>query len=171
MTSSPRISLPLALLLVLTAGSLAYLIYFGESFPPRMAVHFNNAGEADGWMDRLKYIVIASSLAFMLPPFIIAGIGVMPRVLPLSMVNIPNRAYWLAPERRENTLSALLYHALWLGCIVEAFLLALFIMIGLSNPQSGVATLPSGHLVVVGVFVAAFLGWSWRFKGSFATPE
>jgi len=170
MTSSPRVSLPMALLLVLTAGSLAYLIYFGADFPPRMAVHFNSAGEADGWMDRLKFIVVAACFSFMLPPALVALLGVMPRVLPPSMIHVPNRAHWLAPARRETTLRFLLTAALWLGCIVEGFIIAIIVLVARANPPIGAARLSGTHVAVVAIFVVAVGVWVWRLVRGFARP-
>jgi len=163
-----RISLPLALLLLMIAGSLAFFVYDGQWFPPTMAVHFNGAGDPDGWMDRVKFIIIGSSLSFMAPTFAVACLGVLPRVLPISLVSVPNRAYWLAPERREGTLRHLLCVALWLGCLVEAFLLGVWVMIARANPPAGTPHLSADHAWVVGGFFVAtlaFVMWSWRTFG------
>lgn len=166
-----RVSLPLALLLVLTCGALAFFIYYGQWFPPTMAVHFNGAGQPDAWMDRVKFIVIGTALCFILPPFIVACVGVMPRVLPVSMLQLPNRAYWLAPERREVTLRHLLFVGLWLGCLVQAFLLAVWIMIARANPAGATPHLSADHAFVVGgfaVLTVVFVVWSSR---SFVRPR
>lgn len=166
---TPRLSLPLALFLILTSGSLAYFIYYGQWFPPRIALHFDLVGQPDVWMDRLKFIVIASSTSFMVPPFVVACLGVMPRVLPIGMVNLPDRAYWLAPERREATLGRLMYFALWLGCLVQAFLIAINVTIARGNPQLGP---PSPFLrnaiPVAAVFGGALVIWGVMLSRSFS---
>lgn len=166
-----RVSLPLALLLLLTSGSVAFFVYYGQWFPPTLAVHFNGAGDPDGWMDRIKFIVIGSSLSFMVPAFVVACLGVLPRVLPVGMVNLPNRDYWLAPEQREDTFTRLLCVSLWLGCLVEAFLMAVWIMIARANPSTGTAHLSADHAVVVGGFVIAMLAFVIWVKRAFATPR
>lgn len=166
-----RVSVPLACLLLLTAASLAFFIYFGQWFPPTMAVHFNAAGDPDGWMDRVKFIVIGTSMCFMLPPFLVACVGVLPRVLPVSMINLPNREYWLSSERREASLSRITYLALWLGCLVQAFLLAVFESVVRSNPVGGPAHLAGGAVVITLVFVAAIAVWALVLFRSFSAPE
>ncbi len=159
--------MPLALLLVLSAGSLAFFIYYGQWFPPQMAVHFTWAGEPDGWVDRVKFIVIGTSLCFMVPPFIVACVGVMPRVLPASMVNLPNRAYWLAPERREMALGRLMFYALWLGVIVQGLLFSVFILLARANPAAAPAHLSQGHAVVVGIFLVLLVVWALKLTRAF----
>jgi len=167
-----RLSLPLALFLILTSWSLAYFIYFGQWFPPRLAVHFSLVGEPDVWMERLKFIVIASSTSFMVPPFVVACVGVMPRVLPIGMVNVPNREYWLAPEHREATLRRLMYFALWLGCLVQAFLIAINVTIVRGNPQVGPPSPFLQHAVpVAAAFGGALLIWGVMLSRSFSKPR
>lgn len=167
MTSSRRIALPVALLLILMSGSLAYLIYYGSAFPPRMAVHFNSAGEPNGWMDRLMFIVLGASMTFMLPPFLVAALGVMPRVVPARWYNIPNREYWDAPERRDILLSNMLYFALWLGCLVEALLVAVNVLIAEANPPVGTPHLTPWHAGVVVAFLIGMAVWVWKFMRAF----
>ena len=128
-----RLSIPLAVLVVLTCGSIAFFIFFGQDFPPVMAVHFGIGGRANGYMDRVKFIVLSSFLSFMLPTFIATMVGVLPRVLPLSMLSLPNKAYRLAPERREQTLDGLLWIGLWLGCLVQTVLIAVNVAIYRAN--------------------------------------
>ena len=167
---TPRISVPLGVLMLLTAGTLAFFIYYGQWFPPTLAVHFDGAGVADGWMDRVKFIVIGTSISFMVPTFIVAVVGVMPRVLP-SAINLPNKAYWLAPERRESTLIRLLYFALWLGCLVQVFLLGIWILIGRANPAGAVPHLSADHAFVVAGFVIALVAYVCWVGRAFAKPR
>jgi len=168
---TPRISTPLALLLVLTAASLAFFIYYGQWFPPTMTVHFDSVGQPDQWMDRVKFIVIGTSACFMAPAFLVAGIGVMPRVLPIGMIRIPNRDYWFAPERREASLSRLMVYALWLGCVVEAGLLATFVLIARSNPAGEVPHLAGGTEAVIVGCGAALVLWGVRAVRAFGAPR
>src|SRR2546427_7634657 len=45
-----------------------------------------------------------------------SGLGYVVRFLPVNSINIPNRNYWLAPERRVVTFDFLFRHLLWLAC-------------------------------------------------------
>jgi hypothetical protein len=155
----------------MTSASLAFFVYYGQWFPPTLAVHFNGAGQPDGWMDRVKFIVVGSSMSLMVPALVAALGGVMPRVLPVSVLSLPNKAYWMAPERRELTFNRMLFASLWLGCLVQAFLLAVWIMIVRANPAGLVPHLPRSHAVVVGGFVVAVLGFVVWMSRTFARPR
>ena len=110
-----RLSIPLALFAVLTSASIAFFIYFGRDFPPRMAVPFTG----DGYMDRVKFIVLGSFASFMLPTAIVALVGVLPRVL--------------APQRDAAKYDTLLWGGLWLACLVQVVLMAMNIAIYRAN--------------------------------------
>lgn len=168
---TPRVSVPLAVLLVLTSAALAYFIYYGQWFPPLMAVRFTAAGDPAAWMDRIKFIVIGTSVSFMLPPFVVALMGVLPRALPISIVSLPNKKFWLAPERREATLTRLLYFGLWFGSLLQAFLLSVWILIGRSNPAGQVAHAVPGQATLTAGFLLAVIVFLYRVNRAFARPS
>jgi hypothetical protein len=114
-----RVSIPLAILLLLTCGSIAFFIFYGQDFPPTMVLHLGIAGP-DRQIDRVKFIVLGSFLALMLPTFITTVVGVLPRVL-------------LARGRPEARFDTLLWFALWLGCAVQVVLLVANIAIYRAN--------------------------------------
>ena len=118
--SERRLSIPLALFALLTSASIAFFIYFGRDSPPHMAVTCTMNGVAKTYMDRVKFIVLGSFVSFMLPTFIVAVVGVLPRVLP-------------SPERRAARLDTLLWAGLWLGCLVQVLLMTINILIYRAN--------------------------------------
>ena len=114
-----RLSIPLAILVVLTCASIAFFIFFGQDFPPTMAVPLGTGG-ADHHIDRVKFIVLGSFLSFMLPVSIVAAVGVLPRIL-------------LARSRSAAQFDTLLWYGLWLGCAVQTVLMAVNVAIYRAN--------------------------------------
>jgi hypothetical protein len=106
---SRRLSIPLALLIVLTCASIAFFIFFGRDFPPSMIVNVGLGG-SDQHMDRVKFIVLGSFVSLMLPTFIATVVGVLPRVL--------------NPVRPAAMLDGRMWAGLWMGCAAQAVLLA-----------------------------------------------
>src|SRR5689334_19191939 len=78
----------LALVLILTAPQL----------PERVASHFKVAGTPDGWMSRSAYLWTFAGLTGGMSLFILTLFYCL-RFLPVSLINLPNRDYWLASER------------------------------------------------------------------------
>jgi hypothetical protein len=66
-------------------------------------------------------------------------IGVMIRRLPQRWINLPNRAYWLAPEREVETRSHLAGWCWAFGTVLNLFLAFIFHMVFLANTSDPVA--------------------------------
>lgn len=165
----PRVSIPVFLLLGLTAAGLAGFVYFGQTFPPALALGFDAAGAPVRWMDRVMFIVVFGSLSFMLPAFVAAVVGVLPRVLPPSALVVPNAAYWRAADHVEMARDRLLYFGAWLGCLVQMAILAFTTLVVRSNRQ--VVTDPGGAISLLGVAAGLALAvWAWRVRRAFARP-
>lgn len=169
----PRgVAVPVLLLLAMTCASIAFFIFYGPDFPTTMAVHFGAGGQANGYMDRVKFIVLGSFTSFTLPTVIAAGVGVLPRVVPWRLLNLPNKAYWDAtPERREYALQSLLWFGLWLGCLVQAFLIGIDVILMRAN-QLDPPMLPWGAVMpAMLVLVAGLIAWSWALLRAFGVPR
>jgi uncharacterized membrane protein len=89
------------LLLVIAIGA---VFFFASSskLPPVVASHFAAGGAANGFMPKGAYIPFMAIMALGLPLAIglLLGLG---RYLPASLINLPNRNYWLSPERIDET--------------------------------------------------------------------
>ena len=168
-----RLSIPVALLAVMTCASIAFFIFFGRDFPPSMAVHFGIGGRPDRYVDRVKFIVLGSFLSLMLPTLIATLVGVLPRVLPTSMLNLPNKNYWMAAERREHALNVMLWFGLWLACLVQAFLMVVNVGIYRANLTQPPALGAMGALVFVPglALVSAIVFWGVALARAFAMPR
>ena len=114
-----RVSIPLAILILLTCASFAFFIFYGQDFPPTMVLP-SGFGGFDRHIDRVKFIVLGSFLSLMLPWFITTVVGVLPRVL-------------LARGRSAAIFDTLLWFGLWLGSGVQAVLMAIYIAIYRAN--------------------------------------
>ena len=109
-----------ALLLVAAVALMA--VYYPE-LPERMASHFDGAGRANGWSTKAFFfglnlvILLLVTLCFAILPGRI-------RKFPPEKINLPNKSYWLAPERRDATMASVASAITWFGCAVLVFLIA-----------------------------------------------
>lgn len=85
--------------MALAVGSIALL-------PARVATHFGPSGEPDGWASPTENAVIFMAISTLLFVLFYFMHRIIARV-PVSMVNLPNKDYWLAPERAEASLAKL----------------------------------------------------------------
>jgi hypothetical protein len=101
-----------------------------------------------------------------IPLLMVALIAWLPRQLP-KHINIPNRDYWLSPERREATYAALSASALWLGCLLTLFITGIHWLLIRANAFNPPRLESTPFLVVLAAFVIALVSWIVRLRRRF----
>jgi hypothetical protein len=128
-----------------------------SSLPPLIASHFDGSGNPTAQMSRDFY---AKFLYFM-------GVG-----LPIAMValltfiysnagnmKMPNREYWLAPERIAHTRALLVSHGVWFGCLMSAMVCYVHWLI--LDAHRVMPPHLSNRLVTGGLFVFFVVAGGW----------
>ena len=90
----------LTIILGLIALALLQAVFYYPQLPDTIATHFAGNGEPNGWSSKSTFFLL------MIGIMVFIGISLGPSVLWLwqpGLVNLPNRDYWLAPERNEQT--------------------------------------------------------------------
>jgi hypothetical protein len=102
-------------------GAVQYF-YYAPRLPEMLGSHFGITGAVNGWQTKTAFfsielviILVATMVAFGVPRLIEA--------MPVSLINLPHKGFWLGPERREGTLSYIRTWSAWFGCGLLAFLL------------------------------------------------
>lgn len=146
------------LFFLLLAAAAVFVWATSASLPPVVASHFAASGIADGFMSRPVYRVVLLLLAVGIP--LLVAFGPLPFIGKHGAgLNIPHRQYWLAPERREQTLGVLQRHGLWFGVSVALFVTYVHWLVVLANrlqpPRLSMSALLAGMVV----FLAALVAW------------
>jgi uncharacterized membrane protein len=107
--------LPRFLYAVLFLAGLLMSIYYYPQMPERMASHFAADGSVNGWQSRSAFFVLmllvtstSAIVGFLAPRQIAARSN--------ARINLPHRDYWLAPERRAETLQFITSTMAWFAC-------------------------------------------------------
>ena len=149
---------------------LIFVAFVGGSAPllPDSAVasHFNGAGNPDGSMARNAYLLFTCGMGVGMSLFIIGTIYAC-SFLPVSMINIPNKGYWLAPAQRVQSCRFLFAHSFHLGSLILCFMGGLHFLTILAN-RSVPKHLPGGPFAMLGAFFGiGLIIWVavlyWRF--------
>jgi uncharacterized membrane protein len=97
-------------------------LYYYPMLPPIVPSHFGAGGKPDDWSSKgtflTVYLVVIAVLAILF-----LGISFGLAHLPASLMSLPHKEYWLAPERRQATYAFLSSYLLWFA---SATLLLLF---------------------------------------------
>lgn len=154
---------PLSLCWLLFTVSALRLLFVFDSLPDRMASHFDAAGQVDGYQSKAAFA--ATSVAIQL--FQIGLFTSLPWLLmraPAQLVNMPNRDYWLAPERRAATVGRLTGLLDWFNCATLALLAGTFELVLRANLQ-GQALDSRAMWTLLALYLAFAVVWSvslWR---------
>lgn len=107
--------------LLLAAAAAVYLVVSGLGLRELVAAHFTAGGWANGYLPRGLYLGVMLLVGVVLP---LAAALLSWRALgaPDARINLPNRAYWLAPERRASTVAAIRRGMLQFAALLMLFL-------------------------------------------------
>jgi uncharacterized protein DUF1648 len=163
--------LPIVLFLALLAAAAWRATVLADRLPDVVAVHFDASGHPDGFATRDACREFMHWLTLGTPAFIVLVTSLIPRMIPPAMINIPNRDYWLAPQRAEESLSFLGLQGVWFGCIFLVFLAGIDELIVEANSVSP-AVLPTARFVTALALLAAAVAiWAARMFRRFRRPD
>jgi uncharacterized membrane protein len=100
----PTNRFPRLLLSLLLVIATIQTIHYYPRLPVIVASHFGGRGEPNGWSSKQFFFELywAILALFALLP---VGASKLLANMPISLINLPNKEYWLAPERRDETVT------------------------------------------------------------------
>lgn len=153
---------------VLACGVL-FAWYSSGMLPPLVASHFNAAGNATSFLPRSVYRYVAVAIV-LLPPLFLAFVPAWNLRNARARINIPNSGYWLAPERRAETVQIIASECRRFGQMLMLFMCYIQWLVVRANQQPH-PSLNSGWLLAgLVVFLALTARWASRFVNRFR-PE
>jgi uncharacterized membrane protein len=168
MTSDSR--LPSAVFVLLAFVGFLQARMFAATMPPVVATHFGSSGAANGWQTQSQFFTlevvllgVSLLLAFGIPRLIAA--------LPISMLTVPNKEYWLAPGRRDETLAFFKAQFAWFGCAFLAFLLVINQLVYRANQTRPRRLDNTIFVIVMFAFLAYVAVWTVRLVVYFSRIE
>ena len=155
------------LALALAAG---FVIRTGDALPQLLATHFGASGAANGYMARNFYVRFMLIFVAVLPLALNLVIGRVLR-LPATRINIPHREYWLAPERRADTVGRLRRHMQFFGVLLAVFLCYVHWQVVQANTRSPPVLDNVRFSTGLATFMAALVTWIVILRRDFRPPR
>jgi uncharacterized membrane protein len=159
--------LPRILFFAIVLAAIAQCVRDFPLLPDPLASHFAASGIPNGWMTKSQFLV---TYAIMLLLVLFLEFRVHRRVAkpPDAKLRLPNKEYWLAPERRVATFAYFENFFAWYGCAV-LFLLVFVMGRAMranlnSPPQFPVGPIISALVAFVLFNVAAVIATYRRFS-------
>ena len=152
-----------AFIVLLAALAVVQTFYYYPILPNTVASHFDGAGRPNDWMTKqvffgfyLGMIELMLIIFFVIPRF------------PKYLINIPNRNYWLATERRAETMKYVDSASTLIGVatmilIVYVFQLAIeanFSSEPILSSNAGKALII--YFIFLAIWLIKFIGRFWK---------
>jgi uncharacterized membrane protein len=162
--------LPKFLFVLLTVYAAVHFSSYYPQLPDVVASHFNARGIANGWQTKSAFFgmfvgvsVLAAVVGFAIPRMI--------SVMPVELVNLPNKHYWLAPEHLAKTMEFMKIYFAWFGCALFLIILLTFDYAIQSNLHPQNRPDPSRMWYILAGFLLFTVVWIARMFSRFGrTP-
>jgi uncharacterized membrane protein len=148
--------------IVLLLFAILFVTGTASQLPPMVASHFDAAGQPNAFMARSGYIRFILCVAIGLPVTIVVILAVV--YSRATDLKLPNKEYWLAPQRLDRTRAFLVAHGVWFGSLLVALVCCVhWLELGanrlqpphLSNQTFAVVLL--AFLIATAVWIAALM--------------
>ena len=146
---------------VLIALATAQTVYYYPLMPEVVASHFDGLGAANGWSSRNGFFSLYSAMLALLV-FVFIYIPRWSEKRTSFGMKIPNRKYWLAPERLEQTRKFFRRQMLIMGVVhlsLAIFSVQLVIMANFDQ----VPLLHQSIAWALGFYFVILIGWLIHF--------
>jgi uncharacterized membrane protein len=166
----PSTRTPKILFLLILVFALGDCVHYFPLLPDRMASHFGANGMPNGWMTETQFFIV---YAIFVGVAAFIGFIVPTRLSETSAakLNLPNKDYWLAPERRAETFASLEMYLAWFACgvlLLQVSAMHTVMQADLHEPQR----LPTaGILFPIAGFTVFTLAWLVLLRRRFAKPS
>ena len=140
-------------LAALVVAAVAIVIGTSSSLPETVATRFGGGGRANGYMTRAGYQLFYCGFIVVMTLVVYITTAWLPARHP-ALVNVPNRAYWLAPPRREAALAAIRVFGVALAVAMLTLLVAIHLLILEAHQRTPAMLAEGAFFGLLGGFVA-----------------
>ena len=152
----------LAIMILIILAAVAQTLYYYPQLPEVIVSHFNAAGIANGWQPKGAFFGIYGGVIILIVLIFSASALFMDRI-PDSLINLPNKEYWFAPERRDETFNFINEQMLMYGNATLVFILLAF-QLAIQANLSSQKQLPSAIMLpLLGGYILFSVVWTVRF--------
>lgn len=148
-----------------------FLIIFGqiaayyEKLPEIVAIHFDIEGKADGMASKQVFIMFYIALVALLSLSFCGLAALLPKVPP-AFINMPNKDYWLAEERKKESLAKIMRQMFWMNNITILFVIFVMEIIFQTN-LTKTNQLNIDFFIILIIYIIFNIAWVVNFYRAF----
>jgi uncharacterized membrane protein len=130
--------------------------WYAPRLPKTVASHFGGSGLPNGWMARQLFVQVEVGTSVVIA-LVMLGVYALGALCSMEVMNLPNKPYWLAPERCETARHMIVSFALRFGILIQLFIQATFVLTAQANLQPQPRMSPSFWLCLAVYLGATFV--------------
>jgi len=145
-------------------------LVFLAILPDRVAIHFGLGGAPNGWASNRTNTLLMLGVH----TFVFCALYFSPRLIstvPSKWISLPNRDFWLTPQRRHLVAEKLSHHMWQFGIAVFLFMLFAGLLTIRANRSDPVRLDESLFLTGLLIFLAYTVYWIVALVRSFRVPK
>jgi len=131
--------------------------HYAPLLPDKLATHFDFSGHPNGWMSQDGFFCFYAALLFTIIG-IFTIMGLVMHKLPDRLINLPHKKYWLAPERRVNSIRSLQKMLHVTGAVVCVYIVILMQSVIVANLQDMPTLGPDKVFPSLGILLMFVIG-------------
>jgi uncharacterized membrane protein len=133
------------------------------------ASHFGISGEPNAHQTKAAFFA-SWILAILMPGIVALGVPSMLGHIPVALINLPNKEYWFAPQRRAQTQHDFAQHFAWFGAASLALVVAVMNLVMRANLPPSQVIEPKGFWLLFALYLAFVVWWLARVFALFRLP-
>lgn len=145
--------------LILVVCAILFVCATSLALPEVAASHFGGSGAANGFMSRASYMKFMLLFVVVLP-LVLVFVPSISLNNPNAGIRLPNKEYWLAPERQAETVEFLRQHMARFGSMLVVFLCYIHWLVIRANAVVPPRLSTPWAIGGIGAFVVCAIMWS-----------
>jgi len=154
---------------VLIAAAFVELAFYYPLIGATAASHFDIGGAPNGHQTKVMFFA-SWIFAILLPGIVALGVPSMLGHIPVTLINLPNKEYWFAPQRRAQTLYGFAQHFAWFGAASLTLVIAVMTLVMRANLSASQLIEPQWFWVLFAFYLAFVAWWLMRVFVMFRLP-
>jgi uncharacterized membrane protein len=152
-------------LLFLIGVFVTQIFYYYPNLPETVASHFNGFGEPDRFASKQSFVLL-EGVILMLIVFEFTLLPLLIEKMPDFLLNLPNKDFWLAKERRGETFLTIRRSFEWFSIMLLGLFIAVNQLVFIANINR--ENLPPVKMwLVIGAFLFFVALWLINFMRRF----
>lgn len=158
------------ILISLISLSVLQIVYYYPLLPDTVASHFDFNGNPNGCLSKGSFIG-TYIIVMLLMLFSFLFLPSRFKYIPRSLINLPNKDYWLAPERKGETFQIIEEKMLIFGIATTLFLIITFQLVFQANLNSTCHFSTDTMMIFFGGYILFTIVWTVRFVARFRKAD